>query len=453
MSFLSHIRRLGLLAAVTIVIGSGCSHFRSAPAPVPPKAVTAAPAQTNAAVSTAKTAPATNDADEVYLQMRLLTRALIEIRKDYVDPSKTDYKSLIYSALHGMVESLDPHSQFLEPDMYEDIKNDTSGEYGGIGIVIGLKDNLLTVIAPMEDTPAYRAGILAGDRIMEMDGTKTEGVNLRDAVHKMRGAKDTKITLKILRGREKDLREFKLVREQIKMASIKGTRMLDDRIGYIRITQFSENTAGGLQEAIDKLGKQNMKALVLDLRNNPGGLLTAAIEVSQKFLRAGDLIVVTRGRDPKKKLAEASAGGSIHLTDFPMVILINGGTASASEIVSGALQDHKRAVLLGEKTFGKASVQSVLPLDEVAAIRLTTAHYYTPSERIIHEKGIEPDITVPVPPEEWQKVLVKRARLENPEMFIDDNSAITNELASVTDRQLERAMDVLKGIMAFTPSK
>ena len=403
---------------------------------------TVAPAAAAPAAATNAVAAAKSEED-AYKEIRVLTKAIMIIRRHYVDADKTGYESLVHSALDGMLKSLDPHSQFLEADMFQDLKDDTSGEFGGLGIVIGVRDTVLTVIAPMEDTPAFRAGILAGDRILEINSEKTDGLNVRDAVRKMRGTPGTQITLKI--QHETTTKDVTLTRDVIKVSSVKGTRILDHGIGYVRLTQFSEPTADLLQQALDKLLKQQLRGLVLDLRNNPGGLLTSAIEVSEKFLKPSDLIVTTRGRPGAPTPPPAKARGPYHYTDFPMVILVNGGTASAAEIVSGALQDHKRAVLVGTTTFGKGSVQSLIPIEEGLALRLTTAKYYTPSERVIHEHGIEPDIVVPVTPDEWQDVQVQRARTETPELFTDKEKPVN--VAPVVDRQLERAVDLLKGIL------
>jgi carboxyl-terminal processing protease len=235
------------------------------------------------------------------------------------------------------------------------------------------------------------------------------------------------------------------VRAIIKVESVKGVNMLPGQIGYIRITQFNEPTAEALQKAIEKLLAQDMKALILDLRNNPGGLLASAVEVSQKFLKGGEKIVSTKGRAGTGVLTQYASKGKYHYTDFPMIILVNGGSASASEIVAGALQDCKRAILVGEKTFGKGSVQSVMPLDDGSAIRLTTAKYYTPNERMIHEKGIDPDIFIPMSPDQWQKVMMKRSRDEIGDFSVDEKVDMTNAV----DVQLERAMDILKGIRSF----
>lgn len=398
----------------------------------------------------AKIASQNNKADDssevAFEKMQLLAEVLLQIRRSYVDEDKTQYKDLLYGALRGMLQSLDPHSQFMEPDTFADMKNDTAGEFGGLGIVIGMRDGILTVIAPMEDTPAYRAGILHGDKIISIDGESTENLNLQEAVKKMRGEPGTKVKIKIMRPKPQEIKELEIVRAIIKVESVKGITMLADHIGYIRITQFNEPTANALQKALETLLAQGMKALILDLRNNPGGLLSSAVEVSQKFLKGGEKIVSTKGRPGAGVQTQYAAMGKYHYTDFPMVLLVNGGSASASEIVAGAFQDYKRAILVGEKTFGKGSVQSVMSLDDGSAIRLTTAKYYTPHERMIHDKGIEPDIYIPMSPEQWQQVLIKRSRDEFGDI---GNDEIKLNLTNAVDVQLERALDVIKAIQTF----
>lgn len=387
-----------------------------------------------------------DDSSEVaFEKMQLLAEVLLQIRRSYVDEDKTQYKDLLYGALKGMLQSLDPHSQFMEPDTFSDMKNDTAGEFGGLGIVIGMRDGILTVIAPMEDTPAYRAGILHGDKIIAIEGESTENLSLQDAVKKMRGEPGTKVKIKIMRAKPHEIKELEIVRAVIKVESVKGATMLADQIGYIRITQFNEPTANALQKALENLLAQGMKALILDLRNNPGGLLSSAVEVSQKFLKGGEKIVSTKGRAGAGVQTQYASKGKHHYVGFPMIILVNGGSASASEIVAGALQDYKRAILVGEKTFGKGSVQSVMPLDDGSAIRLTTAKYYTPNERMIHEKGIDPDIYIPMSPEQWQKVMIKRSRDEIGDTGNDEKLDLTNAV----DVQLERALDILKAVQSF----
>ena len=381
--------------------------------------------------------------EEAYDMITLLTTVTQQIRQHYVDPEKTSYKDLIYGALDGMLQSLDAHSQFLDPDMYSDMKEDTTGQFGGLGIVISLKDNVLTIVAPMEGTPGFDAGLLPGDKVIEIEGESTEGLSLPEAVKRLRGEPGTAVTIKILRPKTQEFEEVTIVREEIEVPTVKGTELLGDGLGYVRITQFNDRTAEDLQSAIDQLLEEGMQALILDLRNNPGGLLSAAIEVSQKFLTRGDLIVYTQGRDAGNK-QQFRARGRHRYPDIPLAILINGGSASASEIVAGALQDHNRAILVGEKSFGKGSVQSVIGLDDGSAIRLTTAKYYTPSEQVIHERGIAPRIEVPMDPDAWRKLMIARSRPAGAEVDEEEES-----YDDVIDVQLDRAIDVLKGIMVF----
>lgn len=387
-----------------------------------------------------------SDEDEAYSYIALFTEVMNEIRQNYVDEEKTSYQDLIYGALQGMLQALDAHSQFLDEDMYLDMKDDTSGQFGGLGIVISLRDNILMIVAPMEDTPGFRAGLLSGDKIIEIDGESTEGMSLAEAVKLLRGEPGTGIEIKIMRPESRELKDVEIVREIIEVKSVKNAEMLDENIGYIRLTQFNDPTVNLLHEEMDRLIEEGMSGLVLDLRNNPGGLLSSAVEVSQTFLKRGDLIVFTKGRS-EKDIRRYTAKGRKRYTDIPIVVLVNGGSASASEIVSGALQDQGRAVLVGEKTFGKGSVQSVKGMSNGSAVRLTTAKYYTPSEKVIHEKGIEPDIVVPMSPEEWRKIWLKRNRPANYLQEEDEEN-----LEDVEDSQLNRALDVLKGIMIFEAS-
>ena len=382
--------------------------------------------------------------DEAYDKIGLFTRALEQIRESYVDADDVTYEKLIQGAIRGMITSLDEHSQYLDKDAFQDMQEETRGQFGGLGIVISIKDNALTVVAPMEDTPGFRAGLQSGDRILQIDGEPTDGVALADAVKKLRGEPGTKVTLKVLRPKTQDVREVTIERADIKVESVKDARIIEDGIGYIRITQFNEPTAVALQEALARLKESGLRALVLDLRNNPGGLLRAAIDVSQQFLKRNEVIVSTRGRAASDDQVY-SARDPRPLLDLPMVVMVNSGSASASEIVAGALQDHRRAVLIGEKTFGKGSVQSVLQISEDTALRLTTARYYTPAGRMIHEQGIEPDIVIPLSPEDWRVLMLKRAREENPEADVE----ITDEEEQIRDVQLDRAIAVLKGIMIY----
>ena len=424
------------------------------PSPVEPEAPVIEPdeeEETDVDVEPVEEEAAPKDDREVaYDKIELMTEVIMHIRKHYV--TEQTYEEIVYGALHGMLQRMDPHSDFLEPAAYSDMQEDTAGKFGGIGIHIGISDGVLTVIAPIEDTPAYRAGLMGGDRIMKIEGKRTRGMSLREAVDKLRGVPGTEVTITIQPATGGAMRDATMVRDEIKVPSVKGTRILRDNIGYIRITQFAQPTAESLQAALEELVGQDMQGLVLDLRNNPGGLLTSAIEVSQKFLKKGRPIVSTRGRPGVHRETENEARGPHHYTDFPMAVLVNGGSASASEIVAGALQDNKRAVLVGQQTFGKGSVQSVVRLkpDGKSAIRLTTAYYYTPSGRLIHDVGIEPDIVVEVSPLEWRDVQLKRAREENPDFFVSEEEA-PKSLEDVVDVPLQRALDILVAMRILMP--
>ncbi len=394
-------------------------------------------------------ATAKTDKDNPYSQMELFTKVLEVIRKDYVDKDKVDYKDLTYGALRGMLASLDPHSQFMEAESYKDMKEDTEGKFGGIGIQISMsKEGFVTCIAPIENTPAARAGLLPGDRIIKVAGKPTDKMGLTDVVRQLRGEPGTKITFTIFRQRAKDpgdrIKDYTLERAIIPVDSVRDEKMIEDGIGYIRITQFNEPTSEELDKAIQNLEAKGMNALIIDLRYNPGGLLESARRVVSKFVPAGELIVSTEGRDPAQKLVYRADRGKKRT--LPIVVLINNGSASASEIVAGALQDLKRAVIIGETSFGKGSVQSVLPLPDGAAMRLTTAKYYTPSHKVIHEHGIKPDIIVPVTEEDERKLIEQRARALLPA----DELTEKEKQEKVVDAQLERAVDVLKGVRFFT---
>ncbi len=330
--------------------------------------------------------------DEAYDRLETFTSILTIVQKNYVEDVMT--KDLLEGAVNGMLESLDPHSAYLTPELYKELQVDTKGSFGGLGIEITNRSGILTVVSPIEDTPAHRAGIEPGDQIIKIEGEFTKDMSLMDAVKKMRGRPGSKVTISIKREGKADLIDFSITREDIQIQSVKS-RDLGDGYGYVRITQFQERTAENVDEAIGEIAKANggsLRGLVLDLRNDPGGLLSQAVKVTDEFLDSG-MIVYTDGRlDNQKQKYFAHKEGS-H-TDFPVVVLVNGGTASAAEIVAGALQDHKRALVLGTKTFGKGSVQTILPLDDSSAIRLTTARYYTPNGRSIQATGIVPDIVM-----------------------------------------------------------
>ncbi|MCC7203217.1 MAG: S41 family peptidase [Nitrospirae bacterium] len=326
---------------------------------------------------------------ESYENLRVFAEALSLVEKNYVDETKT--KDLVYGAIKGMLSELDPHTSFMSPESYKEMQVDTKGEFGGLGIQIGMKDKKLVVIAPIEDTPAWRAGIKAGDHIFKIDDTVTKDLDMEDAVNKMRGPKDTKVKLTIVREGEKEPLEFTIVRDIIKIKSIKH-KVIEGDIGYVRITQFQERTGEDLRKALDDLDKQKIKSLIIDMRNNPGGLLKVAIQVSELFLREGKLVVSVKGRNDEKE--EYLASEAHAREDYPIVVLVNEGSASASEIVAGALQDWGRAVVLGTQTFGKGSVQTVFTLSDGSGMRLTTAKYYTPKGISIQNTGITPNIVV-----------------------------------------------------------
>lgn len=385
------------------------------------------------------------DKDNPYAQMELITQVMELVRKEYVDTNSVSYKDLTYGALKGMLNSLDPHSQFMEPQAYEDMKEDTEGKFGGIGIVISMsKEGFLTVVAPMEDTPGARAGLLPGDRIIKINGKVTDKMSLQDAVHQLRGDPGTKVTITIFRSKAKDpgdkIKDHTIERANIDNPSVKDAKILEGGIGYVRITQFNEPTAVEFEKALTKLEGQGMSALIIDLRNNPGGLLESARKVASEFVPAGELIVSTEGRDPAQKITYRSDRGKKR-TNYPLVILVNAGSASGSEIVAGALQDLHRAVLVGETTFGKGSVQSIVQLRDGSALRLTTAKYYTPSHKVIHEHGVTPDIVVPVSEEDERKLLEQRVRASLPQ----DETA--EKVTPIADAQLDRAIDLIKGVM------
>ena len=396
------------------------------------------------------------DKDAVYENLEIFTKALQRVRTGYVDGEKVSYQDLIYGALRGMLSTLDPHSEFMEPVKVDELRKDTEGAFGGVGIVIGMKEGYLTVVSPMEDSPAFKAGIMTGDRIIKIEGKSTERITMPDAVKKLRGEPGTDVSLTFQRPSSGQTREVKLTRAEIKVDTVKDVQgkrefpLGENNIGYVRVTQFNEPTATDLAKALAKLTTQGMQGLILDLRGNPGGLLDQAVRVCELFLPRGQLIVTTEGRMEPKILSYKAQGGGKYLT-VPMVVLVNVGSASASEIVAGCLQDvqPQRAIILGEQTFGKGSVQSILPLDDGSALRLTTAKYYTPSHKVIHEKGITPDIEVTMTPEEEEALFYKRSP-GGVDSFDGLEDKKKEFIRGVRDDQLDRAMDLLKGILLYT---
>jgi carboxyl-terminal processing protease len=390
--------------------------------------------------------------DSAYPSLELFSYVMEKVRTDYVDGQNLKYKDLVGAALKGMLSTLDPHSEFMEADKYKELQNDTQGAFGGLGIVISMRDNFITVVAPMDDSPGFKAGILSGDRIVKINGKSTERMSLQDAVKYLRGEPGTEVKLSLLRPSSGRVKDYKLTRAVINVDMVKDINgkkefPLDDtKIGYIRLVQFGEKTSADLEAAINKLKAQGMQALVLDLRWNPGGLLEQAVDVCEKFLPRGNLVVTTEGRNPNQNIARKARGHGDELKNMPMVVLVNLGSASASEIVAGCLQDSKRAIVLGEKTFGKGSVQSILPLADGSAVRLTTAKYYTPSHKVIHEEGITPDIIVPLTDEQERDIQLKQAPGGIQGLEEADRERVLNS----RDPQLDRAIDLLKGITLFT---
>src|SRR3989338_181499 len=395
---------------------------------------------------------------EDYESLEAFTNILAIVRKNYVDEVQT--KDLINGAITGMLNGMDPHSAYLTPELYKELQMDTQGRFGGLGIEITVRNGVLTVVSPIEDTPAFRAGIKSGDQILKIEGEFTKDMSLMQAVKKMRGPKGSKLNLSVKREGVTDLLDFSIVRDTIRVQSVRS-RLLEEGYVYVRLAQFQERSDRDLQRALEKLAseKAGIRGLVLDLRNNPGGLLTQAVRVADLFLESG-MIVYTEGRlENQKQKYFARKEGS--WTEFPIVVLVNGGSASASEIVAGALQDHKRAVILGTKTFGKGSVQTILPLDDNSALRLTTARYFTPKGRSIQATGIVPDIVLEnVPVQEARAEEKKRlglreenlpGHLQNQqEQKEKEKQAQQEKEESVeNDGQLKRALELLKGWDVF----
>ena len=416
--------------------------------------------------------------------LRTFAEVFGKIKSDYVE--SIDDKKLINEALNGMLSGLDPHSTFLDLDHFKDLQAGTAGEFGGLGIEVGMEDGFVLVISPIEDTPAYEAGLKSGDLIMKLDSTAVKGLTLNEAVKIMRGKPGTTLTLQILRKGLDSPFEIKVTRAQIKTKSVKA-KLIEPNYAYIRITQFQERTGEDLAKSLKKLRKENKFAfngIILDMRNNPGGLLNSSVAVSAAFLKEGDLVVYTEGRAPDSKMNLTTSPENfvrndpeknnflkdlpIDIKDTPMVVLINNGSASASEIVAGALQDHKRALIVGTRSFGKGSVQSILPMANGTAIKLTTARYFTPNGRSIQAKGIEPDVIVE---DGMENIAIREAdlsnRLSNPEdgkskeikenpadvkngPTDDGSEALRNfkpiKFGEKEDKQFIEALNILKGI-------
>ncbi len=411
-------------------------------------------------------------APETYESLKTFTEALSIIQRNYVEEPNS--QELVRGAVKGMLASLDPHSSFMDPDMFKEMKIDTEGEFQGIGTTIGIKDGILTVIAPIDDTPAARAGILAGDQIIKIEDKITKDMDINAAVKLLRGPKGSKVSILVVRKGSPEPIPFTLTRDVIPLHSVK-VKELDKQIGYIRVTQFQKKTPQEFDEALAKIHKEKgaeFKGLILDLRNNPGGLLLAATDLCNRFIRAG-VVVSTKGRLPDQNYEYRAQGRNVE-PEYPLVILVNGGSASASEIVAGALQDYKRAILIGTTTFGKGSVQTIYNLSDGSGMRVTTAKYYTPSGRSIQATGIVPDIVVKNrngTPSRMGHLKEKdlEGHLDNEQIKAADKPAPAGtakpapEEEEVTiervpedpkeDDQLMRAVDLLKGVSLFTSPK
>jgi len=379
--------------------------------------------------------------DETYKALRLFSQIYRLIEENYVN--EVNPKDLVLGAIEGMLSSLDPHSSLMKPEEYKELEIETKGSFTGIGIEITIKDDVITVVAPIEDTPAWKAGLKPGDKILKIDDKSTKGMKITDAVKLLRGPKGTKVKLTILRG-DRDIFEVTIIRDVIPIVSVRS-KMLEPGYAYVRISQFQEKTAEELVSTLQKLESEGqINGLILDLRNNPGGLLNSAVEVSDEFLEEG-LIVSIKGRTKSNQMEyKAKPNPPNRKHKYPIAIIINHGTASAAEIVTGALKDNKRAVVIGEKSFGKGSVQTVIPIEDNYAVRLTTALYYTPSGQSIHNMGITPDFVIPS-----AEISRTKARNSNQtEEFFHRRFPSPEE-----DLQVKVALEVLKNIQSIAQLK
>jgi len=392
------------------------------------------------------------DPDIFYQDFEEFISIIKEIQNKYVD--EVGLRTLLVNAYKGMLAGLDPYSQFIDSKNLEELKIETEGEFDGLGIEVIIKDGFLRVLTPIVDSPAFHAGVYIGDVIIKIDGKSTKNISIREAIEMLRGKTHTEVTITVVHEGESEPVDITIERAKIHLNSIRGTRIVDEegKIGYIAVTSFQDNTVDDLDAAVKELEKQGMESLILDLRFNPGGLLNIAVGMADKFIKKG-LIVSTKGRH-KSQLHEYKAHRSKTYKNFPLIILVNNGSASASEIVAGAVKDHKRGLLLGTKTFGKGSVQSLIPIkNKNSALKLTTAKYYTPSGTMIHGVGIEPDIKVDLTREEVRglhrhlaRVNAADIRTKNGEEPLETN----DDKEKFVDVQLSRAIDVLKGISVYS---
>jgi len=385
--------------------------------------------------------------DDAYPSLALFSRVLQLIKRDYVDGGDLSYKELVTAAVRGMLDSLDPHSEFLEPEKYDELRTDTEGEFGGLGVTVSPHDGVINIVDVVEETPGARAGMLAGDQLVAVEGESVKGWQVGDVVGRLRGRPGTEVGLTTFRPSTGKTMEHRLTRAVIPIHTIRDQNwrrqfpLLEEGVGYVQITQFGEKTSAELDSALEKMAAAGMKALVLDLRDNPGGLLEAAVRICDKFVKRNDLVVSTEGRNGAQQ-AEFRATGRGKFQKLRLAVLVNGGSASASEIVAGCLQDLKRARVFGEQTFGKGSVQTILPLQDGTALRLTTAKYYTPSHKVIHEYGIVPDSVVDMTEDEERLLLLRRqpGGLE----VLDEEGR--QRAKGLRDLPLERATDYLRGM-------
>ncbi|MFZ4768181.1 MAG: S41 family peptidase [Roseimicrobium sp.] len=396
-----------------------------------------------------KTATAPPD-DPAFAQLELLTRVMETVRQNYVDENKVSYEQLIEGALEGMLKKLDPHCGYMGRSLFEEMQQEQRDTSEGVGITIALREGLLSIITVDENGPAAKAGVLPGDQLVRIGDALTENMSTMEAVQQLKGKAGEAIRITVRRPGTTQFFDFNLVRQALQESSVRDGMLLHEKIaapwkiGYVRVTEFTQNTAKDLSEELEKLEKAGMQAFVLDLRNNPGGLVSSAVEVCGEFLPPNTVVVTTEGRVPSQNQPpyRTPARHGRPLRKYPITVLINQSSASAAELVAGALQDLKRGIVVGTKSFGKGSVQTIMPMKNGAAMRLTTAKYYTPSHRTIHQNGIEPDIVSALTTAEESKVMQWRASNVVGE-------ARTLDLANVGDRQLERATDVLKGLLVY----
>ncbi len=391
---------------------------------------------------------AVSQENDPHANLDLFVNVLERIRRDYVDGKDLTYQDLVHGALEGMLSKLDPHSEFMPPVKYNYLKEDTEGNFGGVGVHINIQDGYLTVLAPMEDTPAFEAGVMSGDRFMKINGESARNISMPEAMKKLRGKPGSTVEVTLFRPSSGKNIDVKLKRALIKVSTVKDINnqrkfeVDQNKVGYIRLTQFGEETARDLEEAIRKLEIQDMTGLILDLRHNPGGLLDQAVKVSEKFLAKGELIVTTEGRRKGENSMHKSSGRNAR-PELPLVVLVNEFSASASEIVAGCMKDLKRAKIVGKKTFGKGSVQKILPLtgQDGSALRLTTAKYYTPSHKVIHGKGIQPDYNISM--SRMDEELLFLSRTPGGMKMIDEDRR--EDVKNFKDPQLVKAMEILVG--------